>query len=130
MGFRVNIDLWKDLANRYKDKIDFLTVYITEAHPSDGWHMDMNNDIQICYRQPKTLKARCDIVRVFAEKENFDVPFVVDTMANEAEARYQAFPERLYIIVDGKLAYCGEKGPWGYHLYEVAAWIVQYLESH
>lgn len=50
-------------------------------------------------------------------------PLVVDSMANEAMTYYSAIPERLFIILDGKVVYEGRRGPEGYHLEEVKEWL-------
>ena len=50
-------------------------------------------------------------------------PVVVDTLANEALLSYAAFPDRLYIVQDGRVAYEGGVGPWGYNLDEVRQWL-------
>lgn len=44
-------------------------------------------------------------------------------MSNAGEKRYAAWPERLYIIDGGKVAYVGGKGPFDYKPPEVAAWL-------
>lgn len=50
-------------------------------------------------------------------------PLLVDSMANQAMINYCATPERLFIILDGKVVYEGAKGPVGYHLEEVDEWL-------
>ena len=42
------------MRDEYGDKIDFLHIYISEAHPSDGWHMESVID----YKAPTTLEER------------------------------------------------------------------------
>ena len=39
------------------------------------------------------------------EMEDFPGPFLVDNMEDEASKLYGAHPERLYIILDGKIVY-------------------------
>ena len=46
-------------------------------------------------------------------------------MDNKAGAAYAAMPERLYVLLDGKIAYEGRLGPFDYRLEEVE----QYLET-
>ena len=43
-----------EMFQTYKDKADFLNIYIKEAHPADGWHMDNIVD----YDEPKTIEER------------------------------------------------------------------------
>jgi len=44
----------RDLYNLYSDRVEFLVVYIREAHPVDGW--DIGSDQKI--RDPRTIEAR------------------------------------------------------------------------
>ena len=50
---------------------------------------------------------------------------VVDLMDNKASTAYAAMPERLYVILDGKIVYEGLQGPFDYRLNEVE----EYLEK-
>jgi hypothetical protein len=43
------------IYNDYKDRAEFLTVYVREAHPTDEWQMKSNLKEDVCYAQPKTL---------------------------------------------------------------------------
>src|SRR5256885_11254796 len=44
----------------YKERADFLTVYVREAHPTDEWQMKSNVKDDVCYAQPKTLEQRSE----------------------------------------------------------------------
>lgn len=48
---------------------------------------------------------------------------MVDTMDDEATKAYGAFPERLFIIQQGKIVYEGGMGPYNYDLEEVKNWL-------
>lgn len=50
-------------------------------------------------------------------------PIVVDTLENKTLLSYAAFPDRLYIVQDGRVAYEGGVGPWGYDLGELRHWL-------
>lgn len=47
-------------------------------------------------------------------------------MSDSANRSYAAWPERLYIIVDGVIVYKSGPGPFGYVLDDVRSW----LEKH
>ncbi len=54
----------------------------------------------------------------------YELPLGVDGMENQAEKLYAGWPERFYIVdTDGKIAYKGEPGPFGYKPDEVEAWL-------
>ncbi|CAK8672163.1 unnamed protein product [Clavelina lepadiformis] len=109
--------IFKDMLERYsKHPVDFLVVYIEEAHPLDGWSLDSN---QFKLQKPKHMKERVQAAEMFVEHAKVDCPIVVDGMENEANNAYGALPERLYIILNGNIAYEGGKGPLLYDLNEL-----------
>ena len=55
-----------------------------------------------------------------------DIPLYMDTLANTAVREYGAFPERLYIILDGYIVYQGGIGPMNYRVSEVKEWLEKY----
>lgn len=52
----------------FKDRADFLTIYIREAHPLDEWQMKSNVTEDICYPQPHTLAQRVAIANDFVRR--------------------------------------------------------------
>ena len=105
---------------------DFLTIYVSEAHSADEWqlpHALGAGDAIPVFDQPKALGERVALARCFAERFPDVGRLVVDTMSNEAAENYAAWPERLYIIVDGAVVYKGGPGPFGYVLKDVKDWL-------
>jgi hypothetical protein len=112
------------IYNDYKDHVDFLTVYVREAHPTDEWQMKSNLKDDVCYAQPKTLEQRVAIAQDFTKRFQFSLPFGIDDMSNAADAAYSAWPERLYVIDEiGHIVYRGGIGPFNYHPAEVRSWL-------
>ena len=114
------------IFNDYKDRADFLTIYVREAHPTDEWQMRSNlkDKDDVCYAQPKTLEQRLAIANDFTKRFNYQVPFGIDDMSNAANDAYAAWPERLYIVDEsGRIAYRGGMGPFKYDPKEVRAWL-------
>jgi hypothetical protein len=112
----------------YKDNVDFLTIYIREAHPTDEWQMKSNDKDKddVCYAQPKTLEQRVVIANDFTQRFKYPVPFGIDEMSNGANDAYAAWPERLYIIDEsGRITYKGGNGPFKYDPKEVRSWLAQ-----
>ncbi len=108
--------------------MDFLTIYIREAHPTDEWMMKSNEKDKddVCYKQPKTIEDRIAIANDFTKRYKFAVPFGIDEMSNAANDAYAAWPERLYIIDErGQISYKGGNGPFKYNPKEVRAWLAQ-----
>ena len=116
------------LYDDYKDHVDFLTIYIREAHPQDEWQMKSNlkDKDDVCYTQPKNLEQRVAIANDFTKRFKFSVPFGIDQMGNAANDAYAAWPERLYVIDEtGHISYKGGNGPFKYDPKEVRAWLAQ-----
>ena len=114
------------IYNDYKDRADFLTVYVREAHPTDEWQMKSNVKEDVCYAQPKTLEQRVAIAKDFVERQKYPLPFGIDDMNNAADLAYSAWPERLYVIDEhGRIAYAGGMGPFNYDPQEVRAWLTK-----
>jgi hypothetical protein len=112
------------IYNDYKERVDFLTVYVREAHPTDEWQMKSNVKDDVCYAQPKSLEQRVAIAKDFTTRFKYPLPFGIDDMNNLADAAYSAWPERLYIIDEsGRIAYRGGIGPFNYKPAEVRDWL-------
>ena len=108
----------------YKDRAEFLTIYIREAHPQDEWQMKSNVDQGVCYPQPKTFPQRVAIANDFVTRFHYTIPIAIDTMDNAADHVYAGWPERIYIIDEsGKIVYRGGIGPFNYHPEEARAWL-------
>lgn len=112
------------IYNDYKEKADFLTVYVREAHPTDEWQMKSNVKDDVCYAQPKTLQQRVAIAQDFTKRFQYPLPFGIDDMSNAANNAYAAWPERLYIIDErGRIVYRGGIGPFHYKPAEAREWL-------
>jgi hypothetical protein len=104
--------------------VDFLTVYVREAHPTDEWQMKSNVKDDVCYAQPKTLEQRVAIAKDFTARFKFPLPFGIDEMGNSADSAYAAWPERLYVIDEtGHVVYRGGMGPFNYKPAEIRDWL-------
>jgi type I thyroxine 5'-deiodinase len=115
------------MAERYGDRATFRTVYIKEAHPEDEWQVESNEDEGVCYRQPRSLEDRLAIARDFAARFDYPIPLLVDDVDNRVMHLYAGWPERFYVIGgDGRIAYKGGPGPFGYKPEEVEGWLASH----
>ena len=113
------------LAQTYKGKVDFLLIYIREAHPDstvplnkDGKpvleKIEQTNDVKERMRRAEELRAELKLT----------FPAVVDKEDNKVNAAYAGWPERLVVVdKDGKVAYKSGPGPRGFLPEEVADWL-------
>jgi len=103
---------------KYAKSVDFLAVYIEEAHPAERDHFTGNYNIST-HQSFKDRLAAAETLDEEAGNTLDNVPIVVDRMDNAANTAYAALPERLYVVQDGKIIYAGEPGPFGYNLEEL-----------
>lgn len=91
------------------------SVYIREAHPTDGWKMQSNDRVGVSIAQPATQAARNLVASQCCQALNLSMPLLVDTIDDQVNRAYSGFPDRLYLIDrEGKVAYKGGRGPFGY----------------
>jgi type I thyroxine 5'-deiodinase len=103
--------------------VEFLVVYVREAHPIDGvlperqsgtWLMG-SPERGLLVEDPLTFDERLELARTCERQMSLGVPVVVDGMDDAVSQAYAAWPERLYVVdVDGTVVYRGGKGPMGF----------------
>jgi alkylhydroperoxidase family enzyme len=103
------------LHQRYKNQVEFLAVYVREAHPTDGWRSKSNDQVGISYKQPRNASERTSIAKKCCSKLEITMPLLVDTMDDRVGHAYSGMPDRLYVIDrDGKIVYKAGRGPFGF----------------
>jgi hypothetical protein len=129
------------LHKKYQDQVEFIHVYLSEAHPTDGWDLAPTAISQLIHRYTEAkptfgvrqhtsfdernkMASRC--------KMNLlgDMPVYVDKMDNRAQKIYNSFPTRIYLIgKDGRIAYNPGPGPWSFNPAYLGPEIEKYLAS-
>ncbi len=118
------------MFKEYKDRAAFLFVYIREAHPSDEWQMESNEKEGVVFAQPKTSDERKAVASSCSKSLKLSMPVLVDEIDNRVDNAYAGWPERLFVVdKDGKVAYAGEQGPWGFKPAEVRQWLRDNVEK-
>ena len=103
------------LHAHYGDRVDFFIVYIKEAHPEDGWILEENREEGIALDDPRTAAERADAAATCVLRLQTTIPVLLDDEENTAAAAYGGWPDRLYLVgSDGRVAYQGEEGPFGF----------------
>ena len=110
------------LYEQYRDRVEFLVVYITEAHPSDVWQMQSNIRDKVVFASPRNEDERAFVAGSCVRKLGIEIPAVLDEFGNSTESAYTAWPDRLYLIDrNGKVAYKSTPGPFGFKPDELRA---------
>jgi type I thyroxine 5'-deiodinase len=105
-------------------------VYIQEAHPTDGWQVEINATEGVLYAQPASLEERVHLAEACALHLDLEIPTLIDDMENSTDRAYSALPDRLYLIgVDGTIVYRSGPGPMGFRPDELEAAIAGYLSA-
>lgn len=112
----------EELADRYTGRVAFYVVYIKEAHPEDGWVLDANREQAIAIADPVSLDERAEVAEACALRLKIRMPVLLDGPGNEVASRYGGWPDRLYLVSrDGRVAFQGAEGPFGFHPEELEA---------
>ena len=120
----------EELAERHRNRVAFFVVYIREAHPEDGWVLSSNRDEGIALTDPTSAEERTDAAEACAVHLQIRMPVIVDAIDNEVARRYGGWPDRLYLIGrDGRVAFQGGEGPFGFEPEELAAAIESELAA-
>jgi hypothetical protein len=95
------------LSQSYKDKVNIIMIYISEAHASDEWPIS-----RYTCTQHKTVEERLNAANRM--KQRFDCQFkiFVDSIDTDSsfESKYLGWPERGYIFYKNKLEYVSYAG--------------------
>ncbi len=132
----------KDLYEKYRDRVEFIVVYVKEAHASDRWGLgrsrtqrlvhELSGDLaRIDVREPVTLEQR-RWVAASCQANLFDgvVPLYVDQMDNRVASLYTARPTRIYFIDrEGRVIYNPGIGPFGFSPDHLEPVIEEYLSQ-
>jgi len=87
----------------YGQDVDFLLVYIAEAHASDVW--PLGNHVTIpTHKTEEDRKAAAIFMR---DKFGCTLPMLLDTMQDSFDNVFAVWPERYYFIKDGKMEHIG-----------------------
>ena len=131
---------FQDLYKKYYKHIQFLNIYIREAHPIDGWWMGRrltralvklySDMVSMDYYDPKTIEERRAVAGDCQEALRFGVRTYVDNMDDMVNKAYAAWPTRQYLVgLDGKVVYAGKMGPQSLKPKELEVAIEEYLRE-
>lgn len=127
-----------DLYRQYHDRVQFLVVYIREAHPVDGWWLGegvpglflklSGSKAATDVYDPTTIEERRSVAGQCEAALRYGIRTYVDEMDDAVNKAYAAHPTRLYLVgLDGRVVYAGGLGPFGFRPAELGAAIEAYL---
>jgi len=71
------------------------------------------------------MEERLKAAQLPASKYAQKFPTLIDLMDNNTCAAFEAWPERLYVVKDGKIVFKGGPGPFGYDIDALESWLTQ-----
>lgn len=128
----------RDLWAEYSDRVEFLMIYIREAHPVDGWWLGKGlpglalrlskSKAAMDVYDPTTVDERRIVANDCETALKYSIRTYVDEMDDRVNEAYAAWPTRLYLVgADGKVEYAGGLGPFGFKPAELGKAINEYL---
>ncbi len=128
------------IYEQYHNDVQFLSIYIREAHPKDGWWLGnrftkkligtiFTDKASTEHNDPKTIEERRAVAGECETALQYGIKTYVDEMDDAVNKAYAAWPTRLYLIgLDGKVVYAGGQGPIGLKPKELKAAMDAYLK--
>lgn len=127
--FRSDVPTLNEMANLYKNKVEFLLIYIREAHPVGGLPDVANEREGISVTDANSLEDKELQAAICMRRLDIKFTTLIDEMDNRVELAYSAWPDRLYLIgKDGRIAWKGRPGAVGFVPAELAVAIEEALE--
>jgi hypothetical protein len=103
------------LFHDYRDRVAFHVVYVREAHPSDGWQMPSNVEDDVIVPTPASFDERIAVADMCVKHLGIEFAALVDDFGDSTDEAYGGWPDRMYVIDrDGRIAYKGKPGPFGF----------------
>jgi hypothetical protein len=111
--------------------IDFILIYIREAHSSDGWKFPGEQFSFVANH--RHVADRIDAVSTLLQVSQLDLPkanidIYCDTMNDMTSSLFRAWPERLYVFSSDRIVYRGSAGPAGYSIPSLAYFLEHQLD--
>ena len=101
------------MQEQYGEKVEFIVVYIREAHALDGISPRGVGGDHPVVEEPLTVQERIAVAkRCDAKLDLSAFTVVIDNIKDTTNLAYAAFPDRLYLVDgEGRIAYAGGRGP-------------------
>jgi hypothetical protein len=130
-----------DLYQQYHDRVQFIVIYIREAHPVDGWWLGggvfglvmkvQRSKAATDVYDPKTMEERRQVAARCESALQYGIPTLVDEIDDPVNRAYAAIPTRLYLVgTDGRVVYAGGLGPFGFKPQELKVAIERLLDEN
>lgn len=123
--------IMNDFYDENKSRIDFVTIYITEAHASNEWPINSTryNGPGNTVAQPTSQEERRSVAELFVKNFGWRIPLVCDDIQNFFEAQFSPWPLRFYVVEDGKITYIAQPKNCEYDIFDLFSFLLQRVEG-
>jgi len=116
------------LYEQYRDRAQFLLVYVHEAHSSENWTSTVNQREGVDLPPEKTLEEKGQHATLCIRKLDLGFPVVVDGMDRKVESAFRAWPSAVYLVgADGRVSWRTRLGEQNFAPEEMGSAISQAL---
>ena len=132
----------QQIYEQYHSGVQFLSIYIREAHPIDGWWLGRRLTKTIIKKlfpypkasmehyDPRTIEERRAVAGECEPALQYGFHTYVDEMDDAVNRAYAAWPTRLYLVgLNGMVDYAGGMGPYDFKPAKLGAAIERYLKG-
>ncbi len=92
--------------------------------------MSSNDEVGISIKQPNHEAERVSVARRCCDSLNISMPLLVDDLDDRVGHAYSGMPDRMYLIDrEGRVAYKGGRGPFGFKPGELEHSIIMLLQE-
>lgn len=127
--FRQKVMGVKPLFEQYKDKAEFMMIYIREAHPESVIQVqEKGKNLLKKFEQTDNYAQRLENAQYCSSLLDLPFPIIVDGDDNKVKEAYAGWPIRLMVVDQkGKIAFDGGKGPKGFEAAKLGNWLAENL---
>lgn len=128
--FRGQLDGVDQVFEQFKDRAEFLFVYIREAHPDSLLSVVAGDGRESLLKiaQAADLPSRTASAVVCQRTLKLSMPIAVDDIDNHVGKAYAGWPNRMLVIgTDGKIMYASAPSPGGTNAQRLRVWLEENL---
>lgn len=107
-----------------KDKIQFVMIYISEAHANDVWNIGQSAG-DTC-NAPLCIEDRIHSIKNMKKKYGLTFDVYADNMENNFEKEYSPWPFRYYVVKNNKFLKIGEPDDSQFDICD----LIEYINIH
>jgi len=118
---RIVFPLLEDLQEKFRNRVIFKVIYITEAHAQDTWPIRSSrgskNGKPVLYNNPKDVQERIIIAKDFQRDFNSKIDILLD-YTEKFEDLYSPWPLRFFIFMNNEIKFISLGHQWVHDLEE------------